>query len=216
MRDDFSKATKELLARRVGFLCSNPDCRKATSGPQDDPIGVVNLGVAAHITAASPGGDRYDKSLTSEQRIDSSNGIWLCQTCAKLIDNDAERFDIQTLESWKRSAERTAAVALTRSPVVGEDSQAAFAKAEKLMPVLLTEMREDLRAHSTTREFIVMSRKCTYNSSGRQVFVYYFQDHENLEGKCDILCNLGLADEITYNNVRRYIFDEELVDYLTG
>ena len=68
MRDDFSKATKELLAKRVGFQCSNPECGKATSGPQDDPTGAVNLGVAAHITAASSGGARYDESLTSEQR----------------------------------------------------------------------------------------------------------------------------------------------------
>ena len=31
MRDDFSAATKELLARRVGFKCSNPGCRQPTS-----------------------------------------------------------------------------------------------------------------------------------------------------------------------------------------
>lgn len=75
MRDDFSKATKELLAKRVGYRYSNPQCRKPTSGPQKDPSGVVNLGVAAHIIAASVGGPRYDATLTQEQRIDSSNGI---------------------------------------------------------------------------------------------------------------------------------------------
>jgi hypothetical protein len=33
MRDDFTQSTKELLARRVNLRCSNPGCRKPTSGP---------------------------------------------------------------------------------------------------------------------------------------------------------------------------------------
>ena len=32
MRDDFSQTTKDLLANRVGWKCSNPNCRKATRG----------------------------------------------------------------------------------------------------------------------------------------------------------------------------------------
>src|SRR5437899_8109263 len=56
MRDEFSVGTKELLAKRVGYRCSNPECRQPTSGPQEDPAKVVNIGVAAHITAASPDG----------------------------------------------------------------------------------------------------------------------------------------------------------------
>jgi hypothetical protein len=54
MRDDFSLTTKELLAKRVGYLCSNPKCQQPTSGPQEDPSKAVNIGVACHITAASP------------------------------------------------------------------------------------------------------------------------------------------------------------------
>src|ERR1700756_5433230 len=92
MRDDFPVATKELLAKRVGFLCSNPNCQQPTSGPQEDRAKVVNIGVACHITAASPGGPRYDETLTPERRVDISNGIWLCQTHAKLVDNDVVRY----------------------------------------------------------------------------------------------------------------------------
>jgi len=103
MRDDFSAGTKELLSKRVGFTCSNPECDQATSGPQADPTGVVNIGVAAHISAASPGGARYEEALSTEQRTDSSNGIWLCQTCAKLIDNDSTLFSRDVLEGWKRA-----------------------------------------------------------------------------------------------------------------
>jgi hypothetical protein len=75
MRDDFPAGVKEELAKRGGYLCSNPGCRQTTSGPQSTPSGTVNIGVAAHITAASPGGPRYDSSLSSEQRASAENGL---------------------------------------------------------------------------------------------------------------------------------------------
>jgi len=105
MADDFSPLVKKTLADRVGHLCSNPDCHALTSGPQDDPAKAVNLGVAAHITAASPGGPRYDPDLLPEERSSPSNGIWLCQNCAKLVDNDVLRFPVTTLNKWKAEAE---------------------------------------------------------------------------------------------------------------
>ena len=217
MRDDFSAGTKELLAKRVGFSCSNPECRQVTSGPQADPAGVVNIGVAAHISAASNGGPRFDADLSPEQRADSSNGIWLCQTCAKLVDNDATRFNRAVLEAWKRAAERAAGAALASG---GREtgphlSQQGFAKAERLMPALLAEMREDLCNHPTTREFVVLKRGWVYNSEGFYL-AYYLDEHEDLGGKLQVLANLGLVREITYNNVRRFVFAEEFVDYLTG
>lgn len=215
MRDEFSAATKELLARRVSFICSNPECRQATSGPQADPTGSVNIGVAAHISAASPGGPRYEIDLTPEQRTDSSNGIWLCQTCAKLIDSDPIRFSRIVLEGWKRAAERSAAVALTQGRNSSSASQPGLAKIEHLMPALLEEMREDIRNNPTTREFVILKRSWIYNSDG-PCFVYYLDEHENLEGKLQILANLGFIREITYNSVRRFLFQEEFVDYLTA
>jgi hypothetical protein len=68
----------------------------------------LNVGVAAHITAAAPGGPRYDPSLTTEQRSDITNAIWVCQNCAKLADNDSVRFDATTLREWKETAEQAA------------------------------------------------------------------------------------------------------------
>jgi len=114
MRDDFPIPVKELLAKRVAYHCSNPGCRKPTSGPQDDPAGSINIGVAAHLTAASPGGPRFDSSLTPVQRVSPENGIWLCQSCAKLVDNDERRYTPAFLRDWKRQAEQRAADDLER------------------------------------------------------------------------------------------------------
>jgi len=105
MRDDFSTRTKETLAKRVGYRCSNFDCRRVTSGPYEDFGRAVNIGVASHITAASANGPRYDSSLPPSQRSGILNGIWLCQICAKLIDSDITRYTSALLYSWKREAE---------------------------------------------------------------------------------------------------------------
>lgn len=104
MRDDFNKATKELLAKQAGHRCAHPDCGKPTSGADESGTGTINIGVAAHITAASAGGPRYDPALPSEQRKDASNGIWLCQDHAHAVDADEGGFSAETLRTWKRQA----------------------------------------------------------------------------------------------------------------
>lgn len=60
------------------------------------------------MKAASRGGPRYDASLTPEQRQDADNGIWLCQNCAKLVDNDQTRYPVEVLRDWKTRAEASA------------------------------------------------------------------------------------------------------------
>ena len=107
-RDEFSPSIKRSLAERVGFLCSNPECKSPTSGPQIADSKSLNVGVAAHITAAAPKGPRYDPSLSSDERAGITNGIWLCQNCAKLVDNDPIRFYADRLRQWKLLAEQEA------------------------------------------------------------------------------------------------------------
>ena len=68
MRDDFSQRTKDLLANRVGWKCSNPNCRKATRGAGTGKENIINIGIASHITAASKGGPRYDENITSQNQ----------------------------------------------------------------------------------------------------------------------------------------------------
>ncbi len=114
MRDDFSPKVKDVLAKRVGHACSNPSCEMATVGPHTAPEKVTNLGVAAHITAASVGGPRYDAALTEEERASGNNGIWLCQSCAKEIDSDIPKYTKQLLMQWKEEAERKAAGRLNK------------------------------------------------------------------------------------------------------
>jgi len=53
-------------------------------------------------------GPRFDPQLSDAQRKNATNGIWLCQNCAKLIDSDLSVYTSASLLEWKASAERDA------------------------------------------------------------------------------------------------------------
>lgn len=105
LRDNFNLKTKEELAKRVAYRCSNPQCRAATIGPKEGDTGTINIGVAAHICAASEGGPRYNDNMTSEERSSYENGIWLCSNCATMIDRHKDYYTVEMLHMWKRLAE---------------------------------------------------------------------------------------------------------------
>ncbi|MDC0669782.1 hypothetical protein [Nannocystis radixulma] len=125
-RDDFSEMIKRGIAQRARNQCSNPKCRASTSGPHTEDDKAINVGVAAHITAAAAGGPRYDSSLTAVHRSSASNAIWLCQTCAKLIDSDVVQFSKEILIGWKleaeeRARERLGKAEATRDAILAND-----------------------------------------------------------------------------------------------
>jgi hypothetical protein len=98
-RDEFRAATIRTLAGRAGHCCS--ECLRPTSGPAVAEDKFVNVGEAAHITAAARG------------------------PCAKLIDTDEACFTFEVLRKWKQDAEgrafrdiATAAPGIYRRPVL--------------------------------------------------------------------------------------------------
>ncbi|UWU70562.1 NACHT domain-containing NTPase [Bradyrhizobium sp. NC92] len=149
----------------------------------------VNVGEAAHITAAAagPGAKRYDASLTPEERRAASNGIWLCELCAKLIDTDEARFRVDLLRKWKQDAEAralrdiaTAAPGTYRRPVLVvelDEEDRAFLLSlalpqEDQLDAVLTRMlpaaRRDIVTFRNTKEWPshAMSLNLTLRSSG--------------------------------------------------
>ena len=106
-RDDFPLSVRNKLRDRVLHRCSKPGCRVPTSAPQDED-GLTNVGKAAHICAASPGGPRYDEKMTPNERKAFSNGIWLCAIHADEIDRDVAIHTPKLLKEWKRQAEAAA------------------------------------------------------------------------------------------------------------
>ena len=105
-RDEFTDKTKLIIAKRAGWLCSDPSCRRPTVGSNSDGDGEINLGVAAHICAAAPGGPRYDHTMTSDERRSPNNGIWLCQLHSKAVDAEDSVFTVELLHEWNAQAQR--------------------------------------------------------------------------------------------------------------
>jgi hypothetical protein len=104
-RDDFPAKVVLALRERVNGLCSNPDCRCPTTGPNASLSMSTRIGVAAHISAAAALGPRYDPSMTPAERSSPANGIWLCANCARRIDADVDNFGCELLNTWKAGAE---------------------------------------------------------------------------------------------------------------
>ena len=105
MIPDFSKTTVDTLAKRAAYLCSNPDCRISTSGPNSDPEKATVLGEAAHIFGARKKSKRFNPSMTDTTRAEITNGIWLCRNCHKRIDSDEEDFSSVLLFAWRQQHE---------------------------------------------------------------------------------------------------------------
>ena len=98
---DFTEEVRRATAARTVDRCANPHCRALTSGPMNDRRQSLNVGVAAPIAALTPGGPRYDVAMSEAERRDEGNAIWLCYTCARLVNADAARYPAALLRSWK-------------------------------------------------------------------------------------------------------------------
>lgn len=113
-RDDFREKTKLQIAKRAGWLCSYPSCRRLTVG------GNIMVGTAAHICAAAPDGPRYDPNQTPEQRRAAENGIWMCRDHGTAIDSKDPEFTRAKLREWKAWAENEARTQVLREqPLAG-------------------------------------------------------------------------------------------------
>ncbi|WP_454918739.1 NACHT domain-containing protein [Xanthobacter sediminis] len=114
--DRFSSKTVLNLLIRAGGRCCFPACPEVTTGPDLTGDGILNLGEAAHICAASPDGARYDERQTPEERRSQANGIWLCRKHHAIIDRIPESYPVEKLKLWKEDAESRQYRRLLTSP----------------------------------------------------------------------------------------------------
>ena len=118
-RLEFTNKTKRILAQRVGYRCSFPDCNVTTVGPNDSQYGITLLGEAAHIIGAVKGSRLSPRVGTTEDEkyIRSiQNGIWLCRNHHKLIDSRECTYSIEQLKMWKINAEKRQSSLLEVAP----------------------------------------------------------------------------------------------------
>jgi hypothetical protein len=102
---DFSAPIKKDLSERVAYMCCNPYCRKLTIKPNANRHVAVKSGKACHIISASSKGPRGDSSKSNDFIKSFKNGIWLCDKCAREVDDNQSKYTIEELNNWKTEAE---------------------------------------------------------------------------------------------------------------
>ncbi|MEX3172937.1 hypothetical protein AB4M04_12690 [Serratia quinivorans] len=186
-RDDFSPKTKQALAARANFRCSFTGCHQITCGPSHESSSAVNnTGVAAHIYAAAPGGRRYKREMTSKERSDITNGIWLCVTHSVMIDRDEVKFTPEILIKMKEEHERNIQNEHLKFPGEIEKKQELFRLGSKLiftgefLSVELTKWNININEYISGNKFEILN------------IINYFNDLTN-EGRCIISESLSDA-----------------------
>ncbi|MBP8699912.1 MAG: hypothetical protein KBH82_12865 [Syntrophorhabdaceae bacterium] len=90
-----------------------------------------------------------------------------------------------------------------------------FKSVKKSMPKLIGEMKDDLEdeKHRFAREFYIVEKGAVLNITGKYL-AYYFEDHEDLQDKINILENYEYITDITSNNIKKYKMTEEFVELI--
>ena len=114
-RDNFSAQVIRIISERSGGKCAM--CRAPTHGPRDNDFKSINVGQAAHITAAAPNGPRYDHNMSPQKRSSALNGMWLCGNCHHIIDTNVDEYTVEKLQKIKRDAEADARAELGVAPI---------------------------------------------------------------------------------------------------
>lgn len=215
-RHNFSQDVIRKLRERVAHRCSNPDCRVPTVGPGDGESGVSSIGVAAHITAAAPGGPRYDSNCDMQTRKSIRNGIWLCAKCSIEIDREVQSHPIELLKAWKAKAESQARAERGKRLAAASDATDTVAMAlaglpTKFLPKAIANVH--VATAQTLEALDPRFSVETSHTSGKSSFLIrpkipttlaflVHEDYEpNLDKKWDALANFGEKMELDGRSV---------------
>lgn len=115
-RDPIPRAQEKVVISRSGGKCAYPACgTDLTIEPQSEKDRPKATGKVAHIAAASPGGPRYDESMTAEQRGSADNLIYLCGSHHDVIDSQLDFHTHEFLLEAKRTHEKAVSRAVNNA-----------------------------------------------------------------------------------------------------
>lgn len=97
---------ERVVISRSGNRCAYPGCRTRLVFDAVDPVDDDKaVGKVAHICAASPGGPRFDPTMTDKERGSASNLIYLCGDHHDAIDSQTSHHSRAFLEKAKKDHE---------------------------------------------------------------------------------------------------------------
>ena len=184
--------------------------------PHDDESIV---GDECHIISGKPNGPRYSPDFPSDELNSYLNLVLLCRVHHKMIDDQSETFAADILRQLKENHERWVRDSLDAASATGRSADpriAAFQEVRSAMPALVSEMRADLSVEGNEfiREFFLLSRKWVMNWGRTRRFAYYYEEHDNLDGKIQVLENCGFVFDVSTRKTKKYRMTEEFVESL--
>lgn len=124
IRDDFSAPTRQIIKRQAGGCCAKCEIKTTSyDGQNERPL---TTGEAAHIEASCEDGPRYNSEDSSQYRRSVKNGIWLCNQCHALVDNDPSRFGVYRLMEFKEEQRQKISEVVLLSAKSSDDKEKAF------------------------------------------------------------------------------------------
>jgi hypothetical protein len=149
MRDDFSTEVKRVIANRANLICSNPNCRSSTAGPQDDASKALNIGVVAYIiTAASVGGLVRPDTHCGRKNIRRECQMVVPELCEARRQRES-LYPAEVLRAWKtlrehdaRICHRTDAISRRRNRRSKEAARDSHRKGQQVMCVKMANQRK--------------------------------------------------------------------------
>lgn len=177
------------------------------------------VGEEAHIISGKPNGPRHDPAFPKEQIDSFENLLLLCAVHHKHVDDQPETLTATILRDLKSNHESWVTRALVAAVAEMKDESPdvdAFSRTKAMMPQLIAEMRSDLAELPFVREFMLLSKRWGFWDDPRNpIFKYFFEDHENLQGKIHVLENCGFIVDVTTGTTRRYRILEHFTNLLS-
>lgn len=205
--NDFSERIKRLAGRSVGFRCCFPGCNRLLISKKENSDEILNTAEYAHIIAASPGGPRYDSSLSSDDIKSYDNCIVLCATHHHVIDNDPNNYPSKKLKDWKTIAEERTRqeMLLPNNYNSGEELEALFSSllATGDYDVLRTKISDFKDVENHTFYEIVLRYKIFINVIFRKkvlpdIELYVKLGYKNIDSIVKTLIEFDCKQEIKY------------------
>lgn len=205
--NDFSECIKRLAGRSVGFRCCFPGCNRLLISKKENSDEILNTAEYAHIIAASPGGPRYDSSVSSDDIKSYDNCIVLCATHHHVIDNNPNNYPSKKLKDWKSIAEERTRqeMLLPNNYNSGEELEALFSSllATGDYDVLRTKISDFKDVENHTFYEIVLRYKIFINVIFRKevlpdIELYVKLGYKNIDSIVKTLIEFDCKQEIKY------------------
>ena len=136
-----------------------------------------------------------------------------------LLQNQTENMHVDELSQNLTSMTNTVIAPIPNSGLLlnAELSVAerSFLDVQKMMPNLIAEIKNDLKRDESIREFFVTSKLRAYDDYGSQEhFLYFYEEHENLQKKIDTLQACGFVLVGKQDNQKMYQFSEDFFEFI--